>query len=48
CEKGDPNDSDEEQPEIPISEGLKGLNKFIGFFEQQIDANIKFEDLKIF
>ncbi|CAG8557609.1 16485_t:CDS:2, partial [Racocetra fulgida] len=48
CENRDPDNSDEEQPEIPISEGLMGLNKFIGFFEQQTDANFKSEDLKIF
>ncbi|CAG8508742.1 9717_t:CDS:2 [Cetraspora pellucida] len=44
----DPDDSDEEQPEIPISEGLMGLNKFITFFEQQIDTDFKAENLKIF
>ncbi|CAG8700848.1 14730_t:CDS:2, partial [Dentiscutata erythropus] len=47
-ENGDLDDSDEEQPEIPISEGLMGLNKFITFFEQQIDTDFKAEDLKIF
>ncbi|CAG8501241.1 13300_t:CDS:2, partial [Cetraspora pellucida] len=48
CKNGDPDDSDKEQPEISISEGLMGLNKFISFFEQQIDADFKAEDLKIF
>ena len=47
-EHGDPDDSDEEEPEISISEGLMGLNKFISFFEQQIDTDFKAEDLKIF
>ncbi|CAG8565357.1 17910_t:CDS:2 [Racocetra fulgida] len=32
-EHGDPDDSDEEEPEILISEGLTGLNKFIYFFK---------------
>ncbi|CAG8623954.1 10003_t:CDS:2, partial [Racocetra fulgida] len=44
----DPDDSDKEQLEIPISEELIGLNKFIGFFEQQIDEEFKAKDLKIF
>ncbi|CAG8644589.1 3099_t:CDS:2, partial [Cetraspora pellucida] len=47
-EHGDPDDSDEEEPEISILEGLMGLNKFIGFFEQQTDPGFKAEDLKIF
>ncbi|CAG8619840.1 28499_t:CDS:2, partial [Dentiscutata erythropus] len=34
CKNRDPDDSDEEQPEIPISERLMSLNKFISFFEQ--------------
>ena len=47
-EHGDPDDSDEEEPEISISEGLMGLNKFICFFEQQTDPDFKAEDLKSF
>ncbi|CAG8770982.1 3363_t:CDS:2 [Gigaspora rosea] len=47
-EHGDPNDSDEEEPEISISERLIGLNKFICFFEQQTDPDFKAEDLKSF
>ncbi|CAG8449552.1 3757_t:CDS:2, partial [Scutellospora calospora] len=43
-----PDDSDKEQPEISISEGLMSLNKFISFFEQQIDADFKAKNLKIF
>ncbi|CAG8695141.1 13004_t:CDS:2, partial [Cetraspora pellucida] len=47
-ENGDPDDTDEEEPEISVSEGLKSLNTFIGFFEQQADTDFKAEDLKIF
>ncbi|RIB28195.1 hypothetical protein C2G38_2158497 [Gigaspora rosea] len=47
-ENRDPNDSDEEQPEVPISEGLMDLKKFISFFEQQTNTGFKAEDLKIF
>ncbi|CAG8535259.1 13765_t:CDS:2, partial [Cetraspora pellucida] len=47
-ENEDPDNSDKEQLEIPILEGLMGLNKFITFFEQQIDTDFKAEDLKIF
>ncbi|CAG8542261.1 20022_t:CDS:2, partial [Racocetra fulgida] len=45
---GDPDDLDDEQSENPISEGLMGLNKFISFFEQQIDTDFVAEDLIIF
>ncbi|CAG8787939.1 8849_t:CDS:1, partial [Gigaspora rosea] len=38
----------EEQPEVPISEGLMDLKKFISFFEQQTNTGFKAEDLKIF
>ncbi|CAG8801900.1 3229_t:CDS:1, partial [Dentiscutata erythropus] len=34
-EEGDASDSDEKPPEIPIVEGLNGLEKFISFAEQQ-------------
>ncbi|CAG8691524.1 25944_t:CDS:1 [Dentiscutata erythropus] len=47
-ENRDLDDSDKEQPEILISEEQMGLNKFISFFEQQIDTNFKPEDIKIF
>ncbi|CAG8798214.1 13232_t:CDS:1, partial [Dentiscutata erythropus] len=45
-EEGDANDTDEEPPEIPITEGLNGLTKFIGFFEQQESCDFNMEDLK--
>ncbi|CAG8610148.1 3379_t:CDS:2 [Cetraspora pellucida] len=38
-EHNDPDDSDDEEPEVSVSEGLKGLNKFINFFEQQTDSD---------
>ncbi|CAG8658921.1 11855_t:CDS:1 [Dentiscutata erythropus] len=47
CENGDPNDSDEEEIEISVSDRFMGLKKFIGFFEHQTDADFKAEDLKI-
>ncbi|CAG8773214.1 12421_t:CDS:2, partial [Gigaspora margarita] len=47
-EHRNPDDSDEEEPEISISEGLIGLNKFICFFEQQTDPDFKAKDLKSF
>ncbi|CAG8492225.1 13384_t:CDS:2, partial [Cetraspora pellucida] len=34
-EEGDANDTDEKLPEIPITEGLNELTKFISLFEQQ-------------
>ncbi|CAG8555117.1 1957_t:CDS:2, partial [Cetraspora pellucida] len=45
---GDPDDLNKEQLKILISERLIGLNKFIGFFKQQIDEKFKAENLKIF
>ncbi|CAG8483493.1 18115_t:CDS:1, partial [Dentiscutata erythropus] len=47
-ENKDPNDSDEKLLQIPVSEGLIGLNKFISFFKQQIDTEFKAENLKVF
>ncbi|CAG8474738.1 13992_t:CDS:2, partial [Cetraspora pellucida] len=47
-ENSDPDDTDEEKLEISALEGLKSLNKFISFFEQQNDTDFKTEDLKIF
>ncbi|CAG8728590.1 2636_t:CDS:1 [Cetraspora pellucida] len=47
-ENEDLDDSDEEELEIPVSEGLINLNKFICFFEQQTDTDFKAKNLKIF
>ncbi|CAG8511461.1 12448_t:CDS:2 [Cetraspora pellucida] len=45
---GDPDNSVEKELEIPVSEGLMSLNKFICFFEQQTNTDFKAKDLKIF
>ncbi|CAG8646716.1 20747_t:CDS:2 [Dentiscutata erythropus] len=40
--------TEEKLEDLEIIEILRGLNKFIGFFEQQIDEEFKAKDLKIF
>ncbi|CAG8602166.1 2558_t:CDS:2 [Dentiscutata erythropus] len=45
-EEGDASDSDVPLPEIPALEGLDGLKRFIGFFEQQESRDFNTEDLK--
>ncbi|CAG8595711.1 23439_t:CDS:2 [Dentiscutata erythropus] len=47
-EEGNTSDSDEEPPEIPVTEGLNGLKKIISFVEQQKSCDFNAEDLKVF
>ncbi|CAG8716000.1 9702_t:CDS:1 [Cetraspora pellucida] len=47
-EEGDASDTDDELPEVPVMEGLNGLKKFVGFFEQQKSDDFNVEDLKVF
>ncbi|CAG8708650.1 19685_t:CDS:1, partial [Dentiscutata erythropus] len=46
--EGNKSDTDKKPPEIPIIEGLNGLEKFISFVKQQESCDFNVEDLKIF